>query len=59
MTSTTLSDPRTTELMLEDLPTKIDPNGLLDIRSASERARVTRQLLTFSRSRLVVPQGCG
>jgi len=48
----------TTELMLEDLPTD-DPDreGLLDIRSASERAAVlTRQLLTFSRQQVVSPQ---
>src|SRR3989449_4646141 len=44
--------------MLEDLPAD-DPDreGLLDIRSASERAAVlTRQLLTFSRQQLVSPQ---
>jgi len=48
----------TTDLMLEDLATD-DPDreGLLDIRSASERAAVlTRQLLTFSRQQVVSPQ---
>src|SRR2546430_420860 len=48
----------TTDLMLEDLPAD-DPDreGLLDIRSASERAAVlTRQLLTFSRQQVVSPQ---
>src|SRR6266566_2618913 len=48
----------TTDLMLEDLPPD-DPDreGLLDIRSASERAAVlTRQLLTFSRQQVVSPQ---
>ena len=48
----------TTDLMLEDLPTD-DPDreGLLDIRSASERATVlTRQLLTFSRQQVVSPR---
>ena len=48
----------TTDLMLEDLPAH-DPDreGLLDIRSASERAAVlTRQLLTFSRQQVVSPQ---
>src|SRR2546428_6033387 len=47
----------TTDLMLEDLPPD-DPDreGLLDIRSASERAAVlTRQLLTFSRQQVVSP----
>src|SRR2546430_13298988 len=45
-------------LMLEDLPPgDPDREGLLDIRSASERAAVlTRQLLTFSRQQVVSPQ---
>src|SRR2546425_8903016 len=44
----------TTDLMLEDLPPgDPDREGLLDIRSASERAAVlTRQLLTFSRQQV-------
>src|SRR5439155_115162 len=48
----------TTDLMLEDLPPgDPDREGLLDIRSASERAAVlTRQLLTFSRQQVVSPQ---
>src|SRR2546422_113216 len=48
----------TTDLMLEDLPPgDQDREGLLDIRSASERAAVlTRQLLTFSRQQVVSPQ---
>ena len=48
----------TTDLMLEDLaPDDPDREGLLDIRSASERAAVlTRQLLTFSRQQVVSPQ---
>ena len=48
----------TTDLMLEDMRAD-DPDreGLLDIRSASERAAVlTRQLLTFSRQQVVSPQ---
>src|SRR5216117_1857295 len=48
----------TTDLMLEDLPPgDPDREGLLDIRSASERATVlTRQLLTFSRQQVVSPR---
>jgi two-component system cell cycle sensor histidine kinase/response regulator CckA len=48
----------TTELMLEDLPSNgAEREGLLDIRSAAERAAVlTRQLLTFSRQQVVSPQ---
>src|SRR2546425_1245113 len=48
----------TTDLMLEDLPPgDPDREGLLDIRSASERAAVlTRQVLTFSRQQVVSPQ---
>src|SRR2546422_8023975 len=48
----------TTDLMLEDLPPgDPDREGLLDIRSASERAAVlTRQLLQFSRQQVVSPQ---
>src|SRR2546429_3696812 len=48
----------TTDLMLEDLaPDDPDREGLLDIRSASERATVlTRQLLTFSRQQVVSPR---
>jgi len=48
----------TTELMLEDLPSEgAEREGLLDIRSAAERAAVlTRQLLTFSRQQVVSPQ---
>src|SRR6266852_5884810 len=45
-------------LRIEDLPpAEADREGLLDIRSASERAAVlTRQLLTFSRQQVVSPQ---
>src|SRR5438552_2389192 len=48
----------TADLMLEDLaPDDPDREGLLDIRSASERATVlTRQLLTFSRQQVVSPR---
>ncbi len=48
----------TTDLMLEDMQADdADREGLLDIRSASERAAVlTRQLLTFSRQQVVSPQ---